>query len=64
MCLKNLEIISHYLSAQGLSWDAMLKIIKFELQIIPDPDMYVFFKKGAKGGIYFKTDIAKPNIDI
>ena len=61
MCLKNVEIISHYLSAQGLSWDAMLKIIKFELQIIPDPDMYVFFKKG---GIYVKTDIAKPNIDI
>ena len=49
------------MSAQGLSWDAMLKIIKSELQIIPDPDMYVFFKKG---GIYVKTDIAKPNIDI
>ena len=32
---------SHYLSAPRLSWDAMLKMIKIELKVIPDPDMYV-----------------------
>ena len=32
---------SHYLSAPSLSWDAMLKMIKIELKVIPDPDMYV-----------------------
>ena len=32
---------SHYLSTPRLSWDAMLKMIKIELKVIPDPDMYV-----------------------
>ena len=34
---------SHYLSATGLSWDAMLEMTKIELELIPDPDMYIFF---------------------
>ena len=34
---------SHYLSAIGLSWYAILEITKIELQLIPDPD--IFFKK-------------------
>ena len=44
--LKNYELcLSHYLSAPGLSWDAMLKMAKIELELIPEPDMYIFFKK-------------------
>ena len=42
---------SHYLSASGLSWDAMLKITKTDLEIISDPNMYIFFEKGTRGGI-------------
>ena len=37
---------------QVLSWDTILKITKIELELIPDPDMYIFFEKGTRGGIY------------
>ena len=56
---------SHYLRAPGLSWDAMLKMTKIELELIPDPDMYMFFEKGTSGGfLIFLIDIAKPTINI
>ena len=45
------------MSATGLSWDAMLKMTKIELQLIPDPDMYIFTEKGTR-------DAAKPTINI
>ena len=32
-----------YLSAPSLSWDAMLKITKVKLELISDPDMFIFF---------------------
>ena len=44
---------SHYLSAPGLSWDAMLKKTKIELELIPDPHMYIFFEKGTRSGIFY-----------
>ena len=42
---------SHYLSSPGLSWGAMLKMTKINLELIPDPDLYIFFEKGTRGGI-------------
>ena len=52
--LKNYGLcLSHYLSAPCLSWDAMLKMTKIKLELIPDPDMYIFFKKGIRGGISY-----------
>ena len=45
--LKNYGLSpSHYLSTQGLSRDAMVKMAKIKLELIPDPDMYIFFEKG------------------
>ena len=44
---------SHYLSAPALSWEAMLNMTKLELELIPDPDMYIFFEKGTKGGVSY-----------
>ena len=41
----------HYLSAPVLSWDPMLKMKKIKLEIIPDPDMYIFFKNGTRDWI-------------
>ena len=41
---------SHYFSAPGLSWEAILKMKKIELELIPDADMYIFFEKGTRGG--------------
>ena len=44
--LKNYGLCpSHYVSALGLSWDAILKMTKVELEFIPYPDIYLFFKK-------------------
>ena len=44
---------SHYVSAPGLSWDAMLKMIKIELDLVPDPNMFIFFEKGTRGEISY-----------
>ena len=41
----------HYFSAPGLSWDAMLKMTKIELEKINDPDKYMFFEQGMRGGV-------------
>ena len=29
----------------------MLKMRKIKLELFPDPDMYIFFEKGTRGGI-------------
>ena len=47
---------SHYLSAPSLSWDVMLQMTKIELELITDPDMYVFFEKGTRSGISYISD--------
>ena len=33
------------LSATGLGWDAMPKMTKIEIKLIPGRDMYIFFEK-------------------
>ena len=53
---------SHYFNTPGLSWDAMLKMTKIKLDLIPDPDMYIFFEKGIRGGIsYISNRYSKDN---
>ena len=53
---------SHYLSGPGLTWDAMLKMTKIKLELISDPDRYIFFEKGTRGGIsYISSGYSKPN---
>ena len=42
---------THYFSAPGLSWDAMLKITNIELDKINDSDMHLFIERGMRGGI-------------
>ena len=50
--LKNYGLCpSHYLIEAGFSWDAMLKMTKVKLELIADPDMYIFFEKGKRCGI-------------
>ena len=52
--LKNHELCPrHYLSATGLSWNAMLTMTKIELKLIADPAMFIFFEKGTKSGISY-----------
>ena len=40
----------HYFSAPGLSWDAMLKMTKIELETISDIDVHLFIEKGMRDG--------------
>ena len=41
------------MSQAGLCWDAILKMTKIELALIPDPGIYIFFEKGTGGGILY-----------
>ena len=43
----------HYFSASGLSWDAMLKMKKVELEKISNVDIHLFIEKGMRGGISY-----------
>ena len=42
---------SHYLSASAVSWDEMVNMTKVELELITDPDMYIFFEKRMRGSV-------------
>lgn len=42
---------SHYYTIPGLSWDAMLKMTKIELEIVKDIDIIMFIEKGIRGGL-------------
>ena len=44
------------------NWDAMLKITKIHLELIPYPDMFMFFEKGTRSGIsYVSNRYSKSN---
>ena len=61
--LKNCNLDPcHYFSAPGLSWDAMLKVTKVELEKISNADMHLFIEKGMRGGIsYINKRYSKAN---
>lgn len=45
----------HYVSLPGFSWDAMLKHTKATLELLSDPDMYLFCERGKRGGVSMIT---------
>ena len=50
------------MSAPALSWEAMLNMTKVELELISDPDMYIFFEKGMRGEVsYISNRFSKAN---
>ncbi|KAJ8967216.1 hypothetical protein NQ317_001325 [Molorchus minor] len=52
ICLDTYKLDpTHYYTAPGLSWDAMLKLTRIELELLTDIDMIHFLKKGIRGGI-------------
>ena len=42
---------ANYYSSPGLSWDALLKSMGVELELLTDYDMHLFIEKGLRGGI-------------
>ena len=52
MCADNYGLESaHYVGSPGLSWDAMLKLTRVELELFTDENMYNFMEMGIRGGI-------------
>ena len=52
VCLKayNLDPC-HFYTSPGLAWQACLKMTEVEPELLTDPDMYLFFAEGLRGGI-------------
>ena len=51
-CLENYELDpAHFVSLPGLSWQACLKKINVELELITDYDMLLMIEDGIRGGI-------------
>ena len=41
---------AHYYTFPGYSWDCLLKLTNVSLELLSDPDMYLFIEKGLRGG--------------
>lgn len=51
-CMDNYGLDpAQFYTSPGLAWSAALKISKCRLQLIIDPDMYLFVEAGMRGGI-------------
>ena len=52
LCITNYDLDpAWYFTAAGLSWDALLKITKVNLELLTDPDMLLMFEHGIRGCI-------------
>ena len=53
---------AHYYSCLGFAWDAMLKMIGINLELITDIDMYLMVEIGLRDGVsYIANRYSKPN---
>ena len=52
MCIKEYELDpAHFLSLPELAWQACLKKINIELELLTDDDMLLMVEEGIRGGI-------------
>ena len=52
ICMNNYGLDpAWYFSSPGLAWDATLKIIKIQPELLSDPDMLLMIESGIRGGI-------------
>ena len=52
VCLDNYKLDpAWYLTAPGLSWDAMLRVTEIKLELLTDPDMLMMVENGTRGGV-------------
>ena len=63
ICYENYNLdCCYYYTAPGLSWSAMLKYTKIELELITDMDKYLFVGSSIRGGIsQISTRYSKTN---
>ena len=53
-CLNYYELDpANYITAPALSWDAMLKMTKMELELIHDPKILDIIERQKRGGLTF-----------
>ena len=52
VCFEKFQLDpAHYITAPSLALDAMPKMTEVELELLTDPDMFLFFEKGVRGGV-------------
>ncbi|CAB4017999.1 Gastrula zinc finger [Paramuricea clavata] len=52
VCLKAYNLNPcHFYTIPALAWQACLKMTEVELELLTDPDVYLFIKEGLRGGI-------------
>ena len=52
ICIKNYKLNpAHYYTAQGLAWDACLKMTDVKLELLSDIDMLLMVEKGIRAGV-------------
>ena len=52
VCLNNYKLDpAWYLTAPGLSWDAMLRVTGIKLELLTDSDMLMMVENGTRGGV-------------
>ena len=52
VCLDNYKLDpAWYLTAPGLSWDAMLRVTGIKLELLTDPYMLMMVENGTRGGV-------------
>ena len=52
ICLNYYELDPcHFYTSPGLAWQACLTMTNVELELLTDPDMYLFVEEGLRGGI-------------
>lgn len=52
ICINTYDLDpAHYYTSPGLSWDAMMKYTKVEMELLTDIDMVNFINKGVRGGL-------------
>ena len=50
-----LDPAHYYITAPALALDAMLKMNEVQLELLTDPDMFLFFERGVRGGVSMIT---------
>jgi len=52
MCITNYCLDpAHFYTSPGLSWQAALKMTEVKLELLTDPEMYLFIESGIRGGV-------------